>query len=496
MLLYLLACGGNTSFLPTATTVAPAVTLLARLSSTAAIVEGAVVSEQYVDIDGTEDERYAFRYAVIDEQGERLYERTASGPIIVRDFLAYYSELSGTEILDILPGLGEFPIQVPLLEGAARVDLEIRDNDGIYQPMSSFDLSQLDALDQGVSEAVVGSQTLVNSGPSEHRLDVVLVGDGYTEAELPTWEADAQALTDRLLATEPFATLAPHINVHRVDAVSAESGVSYDCVGECAMRDTAFQTVFALEAINLFTGTNYRTEAVFQLKQWEVARAVSVVPWDMVIVVANTAHDGGFAVHYATVPNGGADWTATGVHEFGHIMGVLGDEYTGDFCIRTDALGLPENITDNPENPPWSHWVEPGTPLPTPSDRTYNDVVGAFSPAYNCDDLYRPAMSCVMNGDSDEFCPVCAELLARRVFRYGDPADAVSVAGDTFSVEHITDVAVEWWVDGEKAGEGASFTVPDKKATRIEAQVQATSDFVREDQGDLRDIWTFERAAE
>lgn len=482
---------------------APGVTLLAALGADGRIVIGGTVqAEVYVDLDGPSDDRYPFRYQVLDATDAVLYERTTSGPIIVRDFLAYYGDLSGYELLEILPALGTFPIIVPLIEGGVGVNLQLRDDDGAYRDVGSYDLSRVEADDQGLSEVVAGAETLWESGPPENRLDIVLMGDGYTLDQLDGWRTDAQALAETLLAAAPFSDYADAINIHRVDTVSDESGASYDCIGACEMRDTALQTFFPLELVNSITGSDYRSEAVFQLDQWGVARAASTVPWDAVIVIANTEHDGGFAVHYATATRGGARWETTAVHEFGHALGLLGDEYTGDFCIRSGALGLPENITDTPDDPLWRAWIAAETPLPTPEIGRYEETVGAYAEAYNCADLYRPAQSCRMldsNRDID-FCPVCMELVTRRLFRHGDPAEGVDVVEDadgglTFTVRGArADAGIEWEIDGASiASDTGTFTLgPDEGAGRLVVRVALDPPTVRAAYGDLEATWAFD----
>lgn len=496
-MILLLACAPSGPWSATGLpSVAPGATLLATLDAEDQVsVGGSSLGELWVDVDQGEDERYAFRYVMLDEGGAELYARSTPGPLIVREFLAYYEDDAGFDMLEAFPLLGNFPVTIPLLDDAASVRFDLRDDDGIYQEAGRYDLATLEADDQGPLASVTGGETLHESGPSDNRLDIVLLGDGYTEAEQATWREDADTLAAAILAEPPLADFADRINLHRVDAVSAESGVSYDCVDECRMRDTAYQSVFPIEFANAVLGSNYRTTAIFQLDQWGVARAAASFPWDMVVVVANTSHDGGFAVHYATVPKGPTDgWPSTGVHELGHTLGLLGDEYMSDACVRSGALGLPDNIAEDPEAPPWSAWIEADTPLPTPDESAWRGVVGAFEEAWNCEDLYRPERRCVMRGDpSAGFCAVCGELLTRRIFRFGDPADGVSEADGTFTLGgRIDGATVRWLLDGELVAEDVDQFGP-TGGGELRVEVELQTDRVREDQGDLVESWSFRR---
>ena len=459
---------------------APAVVLLAELDADGDVdATDAVQGELHLDLDGVEDAREAFRYAVVDADGERLYERTTNGPVIVREFLGYWSETAGSDLLAAFPELGRFPVTVPLLDEGREVSFEIRDDDGVYQEVGSYRLSRVEDDDLGTSEAVVGSETLLDNGDPAHRLDVVLLGDGYTEDQLDDWRADADALAAHLVEDEPLSGYAGYLNIHRVDVVSNQSGASYECLDDCESRDTAFGSIFPVELVNALLGTDYSSRAVIQQQQWEVARAATVVPWDLAIVVVNTERRTGMAVHYATVGTGGDEWLDVGTHEFGHLLGLLGDEYLGDACIRSDSLGLPVNITDQGTAPPWSHWVDPDTPLPTPS-AGHRREVGTFEGAYNCDDLYRPMASCRMNDSGEAFCPVCTEALVRRLFRFVDPVDSLDVvrSGGTVSVLASgvdDDVVLELWAGDEVLAVGTVAEPPSAVTGAAEVVVRAVA---------------------
>ena len=406
---------------------APAVVLLATQDQDSVRIQGTVTGELWVDIDGASDDRWPLRYSLHTDNGDILYERTLSSPVQVREYLDFYSAQSGYDIMSLIPTLGAFPVQVPLLDGATEVWFELRDEAGDYQYAGRYALADVEADDVGISETVEGWDTRHRGGDPASSLDIAIVGDGYTASEQGLFQHEAEALVEDILASPPFSTYADMINIYRVDAISEESGASYD-TADAGFRRTAFGSIFALEWVNQYLGTHYSTRSIFQTEQWEVARAVSVVPWDLVVILVNTEKYGGMAVHYATVTTPGEDWPDTGVHELGHIAGVLGDEYLGDDCIVGPTLGLPHNIGEDLDQLPWAYQVAGGTELPTPDAQANEDEVGAFEGAYNCDDLYRGARNCKMrNSASDDFCPVCSALLTQRFFEFADLVDEVTI---------------------------------------------------------------------
>lgn len=475
-----------------------ALVVLATLQDSTVDVGGTVVVDWTVDVDD-DDEDHPFRYRLVDGDGQTLHTDSDPGPVQVHEYLSFYSDIGGFDILDLFPMMGNFPVVLPLVEGAEDVVFELRTGDGEWFEAGTWDLARADIEHVGPSEAVVGHETLFGSEVQGSVLDIAIVGDGYTAGELDQYALDAAAAAAAILEAEPLATYADRIAIHRVDTVSAESGVSYDCIGECRLRDTAFESIFALEFVNLILGSDYRTAPVFQLDQWEVARAASVVPFDAVLVIANTEHTGGFALHYATVPTGSGTWTGTAVHELAHVLGRLGDEYVADLCVPRTALGLPLNITDNMVGPPWEHWIEDTTPVPTPDTSDYDGVIGTFAGAMNCEDLYRPARTCKMESSSEaDFCQVCAEQLVRRTLGGFDIIDTVEVeetGGLRARVTTTVDATITWTLDGQgvgTTGPGEWIALDPTGPGRVEARATLASPWLRTDYAAVSEVRSIE----
>src|SRR5689334_6002111 len=65
--------------------------------------------------------------------------------------------------------------------------------------------------------------TIRNNGDPANRVNMVILGDGYTSAELGKYAADAENAVTGFFAQEPFKEYQRYFNVFRVDVVSAES---------------------------------------------------------------------------------------------------------------------------------------------------------------------------------------------------------------------------------------------------------------------------------
>lgn len=66
-------------------------------------------------------------------------------------------------------------------------------------------------------------ETIVNNGRADNRVDIVILGDGYTAAEMAIYKADAQNFINALFNEEPFKEYRRYFNVHRAVFLSADS---------------------------------------------------------------------------------------------------------------------------------------------------------------------------------------------------------------------------------------------------------------------------------
>src|SRR4029077_11733404 len=67
---------------------------------------------------------------------------------------------------------------------------------------------------------------LHESGDPSKKLDLLILGDGYTARERPKFERDARRLTGVLLATAPFKERQRDINIWGLAPPSPQSGIS------------------------------------------------------------------------------------------------------------------------------------------------------------------------------------------------------------------------------------------------------------------------------
>lgn len=172
--------------------------------------------------------------------------------------------------------------------------------------------------------------SVVRNGPTDKKVDVVVIGDGYTLAQQKDFHADAKAKWAQVSAVEPYASNRSLFNVWTVDAVSNQSGVSGD-PAKGVVKDTALDARFWCDDI----------ERLLCVDTGKVESYASKAPdADLVIVLGNSAKYGGAgyngitsSVGYdgiATASSDHRDSAQVAVHETGHSLGKLADEYVYD----------------------------------------------------------------------------------------------------------------------------------------------------------------------
>ena len=206
--------------------------------------------------------------------------------------------------------------------------------------------------------------TVFENGPTAEKVDVLLLGDGYTSEEVQKFHADVRRLVERLFAEEPFRSRRHDFNVRAVDVASAASGIAQPREG-----------IFRRSALSCQYNTFDLERYVLTFDNRTVRDCASAAPYDNLIILLNNQKYGGGGIYNdqttVAVDSQFADYIL--VHEFGHHLAGLGDEYyVSDVAYVTGNLPQVEpwepNITAllDASQLKWKDLVSADTPLPTP----------------------------------------------------------------------------------------------------------------------------------
>ncbi|HBX91053.1 M64 family metallopeptidase [Alistipes sp.] len=249
-------------------------------------------------------------------------------------------------------------------------------------------------------------------GAPEHRVDIVLLPEGYSEGERAKFEEACREFAREFASYSPFREQFERFNIRAVWAPSVDSGVTIP--GEGIWRNTACGANFYT-----FGSERYQTVA----DQQRLRDLAAHVPYDYIYVLSNTQKYGGGGIFNFYGISAAHHPGRTGkiyVHEFGHLLMGLGDEYVDPLTFE----GMyPKNVEPWEPNlttltdfkrKEWAKMIDPSTPVPTPDTDQYENVVGVFEGGgYIAKGIWRPWRNCMMNNlhRADGFCPVCTRAI-------------------------------------------------------------------------------------
>lgn len=396
-------------------------------------------------IDRTNLGKYLFE--VKDVNGRVLYSR---------GFASIYGEWETTDEAKKVNRTFHESVRFPAPEVPVKILIRKRDARNQFQDAWTADVDPKSTFVDTSSPPAPGALIEIEkSGDPATKVDLLLLGDGYTAAERGKFERDARRMVDILFATSPFKERRRDFNVWGLAPAAAESGISRPSTGvHRASPIGATYDAFGSERYVLtFNNRALREVAAF-------------APYEFIEILTNTRTYGGGGIFnlYSTVAADSAQAPYVFVHEFAHHFAALADEYYTSPVAYAQA---PEqkvepwepNVTAllDSKTLKWRDLVEPGTPLPTPwqkeeferASRAYQErrakiraanrpeeemealfreiravevtlfakekyagKVGAFEGAnYEAKGYFRPEVDCIMFTRSPTFCAVCRRAI-------------------------------------------------------------------------------------
>jgi hypothetical protein len=301
---------------------------------------------------------------------------------------------------------------------------------------------------------------VVQNGAPRDKVDLLLMGDGYTAAEMEKWHRDARRMAETLFAESPFKERRQDFNVWAIDTPAEESGVARP-------SDGIFRRSPLRAAYDAFGSERY----VLTFDNKRLREAASAAPYEFIEIIVNDRKYGGGGIFnlFATVSADNAFTPYVFVHEFGHHFAGLADEYYTSDVAYGSPTERPEpwepNATADPLAAKWKGLLTAGIDLPSiwpkkefeqmeqaiqerrrairAQHRPEADMealfreeetkvtvllasgrnagkVGAFEGAmYEGRGYYRPQQDCIMfTRDKVGFCAVCRRAIERVIRQY------------------------------------------------------------------------------
>ncbi len=356
----------------------------------------------------------------LEGNGQITVSDAATGsPLYRTSFSTLFQEWLTTDEASSVAKAFENTFLIPMPRREATVRVELLDSRRRPMAVMTHTVNPSDILiaDQSAVPATPHRYLHRGADPKE-AIDVAILAEGYTVAEMDSFYRHAQTAVDEILSYKPFSDHAGKFNFVAVAAPSAESGVSIPRLND--WRDTAVSSNFSTFYSDRYLTTGH-VKALHDL--------LVNIPYEHIIILANTEEYGGGGIYnsYTLTTARHATFRPVVVHEFGHSFGGLADEYfyeNDDISTSDYHEGVEPwepNITTRADfASKWASMMPEGTPVPTDPKDAEKYPVGLYEGGgYVSKGVYRPANECRMrNNTYPTFCPVCTAALDRLILFY------------------------------------------------------------------------------
>ncbi len=395
----------------------------------------------------------------------QILDRKTNRVLYSRGFASIYGEWETTDEAKTISRAFHESVRFPMPAAPAQLVLKKRDKQNAFREVWTLliDPSAPD-VDRTAQQANSHVWAVMKNGEPAEKVDLLLIGDGYTAAEMNKWHKDAQRLTETLFSVSPFKERRSSFNVWALDLPAEASGVSRP-------SDDIWRRSPVRASYDAFGSERY----VLTFDNKRLREAAAAAPYEFIEIVVNDRKYGGGGIFnlYATVAADNSSTPYVFVHEFGHHFAGLADEYyTSDVAYDTGAPRVEPwepNATADPHAAKWKDLIAPGTPLPTPWPKEEFEAIekkiqarrrqiraekrpesemealfaeelsitvpllargpwggkaGAFEGAmYESRGYYRPQTDCIMftRNIAGGFCAVCRRAIERVIDLYARP---------------------------------------------------------------------------
>lgn len=260
--------------------------------------------------------------------------------------------------------------------------------------------------------------TLQKTGPLNQRINVVILGDGFTESELPKFDTEARKFAAFFLDYSPFTAYRDYFNLYSIRVPSNESGATNPGTAPdrnpsqpVGTKDTYFGSSFGTANID-------RLVAITKYEAFTNVMAQNFPSYDLAVVIVNSPYYGGSGGGIATFTLHESA-SLIGVHEIGHTFSFLTDEYWAGAAFGNETANQTRDT--NPATIKWKKWLN-----------QFNIGIFQHTGDAAAAEWYKPTSNnCLMEVLNRPFCAVCREATSNRILQLVKSVETVQPAPDS-----------------------------------------------------------------
>ncbi len=223
----------------------------------------------------------------------------------------YFSEWRMTDEAKTKTKVFKESIRVPYPKNNATLTMYKIDSQDVILPIWEYDINR------NTRAAIEPTKNhnnriirLLDSGDPKEKVDIMILGDGYTSKETNRFDKDAQHFYEIFIETELFKRRKNDFNVHAVQVPSSMSD-------KCILTDR-----------NTFGHNKY----ALAIDEWKFREYATQSPYDYAVILINDTNNIGGSLYnnYSTVAMRSQSEDYIIRHEIGHQIVGIADRYYSD----------------------------------------------------------------------------------------------------------------------------------------------------------------------
>ena len=344
----------------------------------------------------------------------KIIDDASNQVIYSRGFCTLFNEWQSTEEARHIQKAFPESVVFPFPKQPVRIELYSRNKKGHFEKKLEQRIDPESRFIRCFSPQYETHEITYTGNPSQ-RVDLVLVPEGYTANEKEKFMEACRNFAKEFFSYSPYKENRYRFNIRAVWAPSRESGVTLP--GEHIWRNTATKAQFY----------TFDSERYQMIEDFQGLRDIAAhVPYDYIYVLSNTQKYGGGGIYNFYGISAAHHPSSTGkiyIHEFGHVLLGLGDEYSGNvsysdmYSVKTEPWEANLTTLTDFNRKDWKKMISQSTPVPTPCTEEYRNTIGVFEGGGYVDKgVYRPSQTCLMREfTTDKFCPVCEHAIVKYI---------------------------------------------------------------------------------
>lgn len=333
--------------------------------------------------------------------------------------------------------------------------------------------------------------TLLWSGPSDNRINLVVLGDGYLDSELDLFFSDAQAFNEKLFQESPYKEYASFFNVVTIKVPSNESGASHP-----GTATDVTEPSHPVSMVDNYFGSAFDAYGIHRLlvadNTFEIGNVLaSNFPlYDQVFMLVNSPFYGGSGggIPLASLNSQSSE---IAIHELGHSFARLSDEYYAGDVFASETKNMTRE--SNPDLVRWKKWLGD------------NDIgIHQHCCGGNSSSWHKPNQNCKMERLGNDFCSVCMEGTVETIYSFvsfidkyfpANPGVMDLSSSAEFMMELVepdpNTLVIEWKLNDDLLlTDTTSLTLSNDDLVSginlLQATVLDTTDFIRVGEGEVQ----------